>query len=230
MHRSAPQRSQSAAVPAFLFLPSGSVAGPALVFLRDGGAERDNDVETRATDLARAGYAVLVPSYGGPAVAEADPQVDPGEVQRVLDATRALSGHPRVIPSRIGILGTGHGGLVAMLAVMEAPKRFACVAQASGVVDVPRVASHVKIPVLLQHGWKDDVVEIGDAMYLGASLRRSGNSWARLKEYTLLGHDLWYWNNRVRYSADQVAQADWAWSDLLEFLDRHLRPRRPIGK
>jgi len=156
-------------------------------------------------------------------VARADQPAGEAPVQlEVLDAAGALAKHPRIEDPKLAIVGSSHGALLSMLAVMESPKQFACLAQASGACDVPRTAGKIKLPVLLQHGWKDDVVDIGDAMYLSRSMRDRGNSWAKLHEYSMLGHGLWYWNDDSRYSSDQVAQAEWAWEDLTAFLARHM--------
>jgi hypothetical protein len=60
-------------------------------------------------------------------------------------------------------------------------------------------------------------------MYFGAEMRRAGNATARLREYSLLGHNLWFANDPGN-SADLVAQANWAWEDLTTFLETYMRP------
>lgn len=209
-----------------LFLPSSGGAHPGLLLLHDGTHGIDRALEQRARDLAALGYVVMVPEYrsGGACMGRASENAT--EVGDVLVAAAALVRHPQVYGEQVGVLGTSHGAFVAMLAVMQEPKRFRCVAQASGAVDVPRTASKVRIPVLLQHGWKDDVVEIGDAMYLSAEMRRSGNATARLKEYSLLGHNLWFAHDPAAFTPDQVAQAEWAWEDLTVFLGTYMQRGR----
>ena len=214
--------SGGSSVQGYLYLPAGTNKCPGVLFNHDGVEGVISDVRRRARDLAEMGFIVFAPVYrtSGPKVGSID--VAEAELNQVLDAAGALAKHPRIEDPKLAIVGSSHGALLSMLAVMESPKQFACLAQASGACDVPRVAKNVKIPVFLQHGWKDEVVDIGDAMYLGRSMREAGNSWAKLHEYSLLGHGLWYWNDTTRYTPDQVAQAKWAWDDLTAFLARQM--------
>lgn len=214
--------SNGATVRGVIYLPTGNGSHPGVLLNHDGSHGVDAALMRRARDLAKQGYVVMTPAYRSDSGSLGKAMENSQEVGDVLAAAQGLSQHPRVADKQLAILGTSHGAFVSMLAVMQSPKQFRCVAQASGAADVPREASKVKIPVLLQHGWKDDVVEIGDAMYLGAEMRRSGNATAKVREYSLLGHNLWF-SNDPSFGNDQVSQANWAWEDLTTFLDTYMQ-------
>lgn len=215
--------SGGATVRGVVYLPAGNGSHPGVLLNHDGSHGVDAPLMRRARDLAKQGYVVMTPAYRSDSGSLGKAMENAQEVGDVLAAAQGLVRHPRVADKQLAILGTSHGAFVSMLAVMQDPKQFRCVAQASGAADVPREASKIRIPVLLQHGWKDEVVEIGDAMYLSAEMRRSGNATARLREYSLLGHNLWFSNDPGAFSQDLVSQADWAWEDLTSFLDTYMQ-------
>jgi dipeptidyl aminopeptidase/acylaminoacyl peptidase len=205
-----------------VYLPAGNGSHPGVLLNHDGSHGVDAALMRRARDLAKLGYVVMTPAYRSDSGSLGKATENAQEVGDVLAAAQGLAQHPRVADKQLAIMGTSHGAFVSMLAVMQNPKQFRCVAQASGAADVPREASKVKLPILLQHGWKDEVVEIGDAMYLAAEMRRSGNATARVREYSLLGHNLWF-SNDPAFGNDQVSQANWAWEDLTTFLDTYMQ-------
>ncbi len=215
--------SDGASVRGVVYLPTGSGSHPGVLLNHDGSHGIDAALMRRARDLAKQGYVVMTPAYRSDSGSLGKATENTQEVGDVLAAAQGLAQHPRVADKQLAIMGTSHGAFVSMLAVMQNPKQFRCVAQASGAADVPREAAKVKIPILLQHGWKDDVVEIGDAMYLSAEMRRNGNATARLREYSLLGHNLWFSNDPGAFSQDLISQADWAWEDLTTFLDTYMQ-------
>ena len=175
--------SSGATVRGVVYLPPGDGAHPGVLLNHDGEHGIDAALMRRARDLARQGYVVMTPAYRSDPGSLGKPAENALEVGDILAAAQCLAQHPRVADKQLAVMGTSHGAFVSMLAVMQNPKQFRCLAHASGAADVPREASKVRIPILLQHGWKDDVVEIGDAMYLGAEMRKSGNATARLREY-----------------------------------------------
>lgn len=222
--------SGGATVRGVVYLPSGNGRHPGVLLNHDGEHGVDAALMRRARDLTKRGYVVMTPAYRSDSGSLGKAAENAQEVGDVLAAAQALAQDPRVADKQLAILGTSHGAFVSVLAVMQNPKQFRCVAHASGAADVPREAAKVKIPILLQHGWKDQVVEIGDAMYLGAEMRRSGNATAKVREYSLLGHNLWFSNDPAAFGRDQVAQAEWAWEDLTTFLDTYMQRGQANGR
>jgi dipeptidyl aminopeptidase/acylaminoacyl peptidase len=120
----------------FLFLPSGSGPGPAVVFNHGGVSGVSEDMKRRSHDLAGLGYVVMAPAYRGEGSSEGVVEVAKGEVDDVLAAAELLSHHPRVDAHRIAVTGSSHGALISVLAAAREPARFRCVVEASGVMDV----------------------------------------------------------------------------------------------
>jgi dipeptidyl aminopeptidase/acylaminoacyl peptidase len=120
----------------FFFLPDTESVHPAVIFNHGGVSGVSADVKRRARDLARLGYVVVAPAYRGEGGSEGRVEVAAGEVDDVLAAASILAHHPLVDPKRIGIAGSSHGALIAVLAAAREPKRFRCVVEACGVMDV----------------------------------------------------------------------------------------------
>ena len=49
----------------------------------------------------------------------------------------------------------------------------------------------------------------------------SGSS--ELKEYTLLGHSVWYNSAEAGHKSEVVAQTKWAWEDVSDYLNKKLQ-------
>lgn len=120
----------------FLYLPPGAGPAPAVVFNHGGVSGVSADMKRRSRDLAALGYTVLTPAYRGEGGSEGQVEVAAGEVDDILAGAALLAGHPRVDPDRIGVAGSSHGALIAVLAAAREPERFACVVEACGVMDV----------------------------------------------------------------------------------------------
>lgn len=85
------------------------------------------------------------------------------------------------------------------------------------------VASRLTMPVLLQQGQRDKIVPPEQARLFDRALRDAGHPGAELREYPLLGHAFWLWNDPKRHTPQEVAQAGEAWKDFTGFLARHLK-------
>jgi dipeptidyl aminopeptidase/acylaminoacyl peptidase len=120
----------------FFFLPDTESVHPAVIFNHGGVSGVSEDVVRRARDLARLGYVVIAPAYRGEGGSEGRVEVAAGEVDDVLAAASILARHPLVDPKRIAIAGSSHGALISVLAAAREPKRFRCVVEACGVMDV----------------------------------------------------------------------------------------------
>jgi len=210
--------SGTATAHARLFLPPGNDPVPAVVFCPPEAAP-GAAFDARCRDLASEGYAVFVPPYGGNGSLF---EVGPEEVARVLAGDAALRGHPRVLANQVAIIGSGHGSLTALLAVADSePRRFRCVVHACGNRGAQDRAAAIKIPLLVQVGRKDAVADYQQARFMAIDIRKAGNSSVTIKEYTMVGHDFWFWTDPEEFGVDRVNQAQWAWEDMTSFLDRH---------
>lgn len=85
-----------------------------------------------------------------------------------------------------------------------------------------RVAGRLDAPLLLQQGLKDRIVPPDQVWRMAAALERTGKTRHRVLTYPRLGHAFWFWNDTRSHSADEIAEADRSWQDLLAFLRHHL--------
>jgi dipeptidyl aminopeptidase/acylaminoacyl peptidase len=86
-----------------------------------------------------------------------------------------------------------------------------------------RVADRIKIPVLIQQGLLDRTVPPPQALEFETALKEAGHSSVIRKEYPLLGHAFWFWNDPRHHTAGEIEQAGTAWSDFTAFLAAHLK-------
>jgi dipeptidyl aminopeptidase/acylaminoacyl peptidase len=87
-----------------------------------------------------------------------------------------------------------------------------------------RVAAQIAVPVLLQHGAKDSIVPAGQAVLMEQALRDAGHEAVTRIEYPNLGHAFWFWD-REHHTELEFSEAEGAWSDFVEFLERHVADR-----
>ena len=209
----------SFSVPATLFVPVGQGRHPAIVFAHDGQSGVTETMKRRCEDLARQGFVVLAPQYKGDGMGKAVKNI--AAVQTLMHARGFLTKHPRVEQNNIGLMGTSQGGYLSLLAAIEDAGKWRCVVQAGGAIDVPSTGTRITSRIFLQHGDMDRVVLRKHANYLNATFRKAGTT-CELKEYTLLDHNFWFWEDKS-YTVEEQAQADWAWDDVVVFLNRNLR-------
>jgi dienelactone hydrolase len=212
-------------VQGWLFLPAGQEAGPALIFCHPGFGV-DDRVAGRCRDLAEAGYTVLAPEYR----IQQAPRftVTPGEVERILAGDALLRRHTRVNPHQVGIVGSSHGSLLALLAVADTERNhFRAAVHACGDRSAQNRAADIKCPVLVQVGKRDQEVDYQEGRFMAIDLRTAGNSGVTIKEYTLAGHDFWFWTDPATFTIDEIAQGQWAWEDMLDFVGRYLTTGAP---
>jgi TRAP-type C4-dicarboxylate transport system substrate-binding protein/dienelactone hydrolase len=113
-------------ITARLSMPTGSGPFPAVVLVQPfGGLERAAD------RLLDAGYAVLAPDLRGHGKSDPDPSqgtdLDMGSTLDTVNAVRALGREQQVDSTRIAVLGSGLGGLIAINAQVIAPEATAAV-------------------------------------------------------------------------------------------------------
>jgi dienelactone hydrolase len=109
-----------------LTVPAGSGPFPAIVIVQPfGGLER------APGRLIDAGYAVLETDLRGRGTSDADPaaggDLEMGATLDVVNAARALGSDPRIDSTKVALLGSGLGGLLAINAQVVAPDATAAV-------------------------------------------------------------------------------------------------------
>jgi dipeptidyl aminopeptidase/acylaminoacyl peptidase len=88
-----------------------------------------------------------------------------------------------------------------------------------------RVAPSVRVPVLIQQGAVDRTVPAEQAVAFESALRAAGHTEVTRREYSLLGHAFWFWDDPEKHTAAEIAQADSAWADFTAFLAAQLAAR-----
>jgi dipeptidyl aminopeptidase/acylaminoacyl peptidase len=88
-----------------------------------------------------------------------------------------------------------------------------------------RVAPSVRVPVLIQQGAMDRTVPAEQAVAFESALRAAGHTEVTRREYSLLGHAFWFWDDPEKHTAAEIAQADSAWADFTAFLAAQLAAR-----
>jgi dipeptidyl aminopeptidase/acylaminoacyl peptidase len=128
-------------VPGYVFRSAKPVAGkrPALVIVHGGFHERFNVEWFPMIELAVArGYVVIFPEYRGSRGYGANHyRNDYGNTDRadVLSAADYLARQPDVDAERLGIIGESRGGMVTLLAIERAPKKFKAAVDIVGLTD-----------------------------------------------------------------------------------------------
>lgn len=84
-------------------------------------------------------------------------------------------------------------------------------------------------PILAVQGARDKVVPLAQAQSLLAGLRGLGREQDRIEVYPEGGHGFLYWDDPALHSAEEIADADRAWADILDFLRRAVADDGPEG-
>ena len=85
-----------------------------------------------------------------------------------------------------------------------------------------RVAAALRTPLLIQHGVLDRIVPVEQAGIFEEALRAEGHREVTRREYPLLGHAFWFWDDPSRHGPEEIAEANAAWADFTGFLAKHL--------
>jgi len=114
---------------------SGESAVPTLVLCHGGINGVTNRMRLKALELANDGYLVIMPSYRGENGSDGEIEVALGEVDDVLNCINLLRCNQSVDSSRLAVIGTSHGALIAALAASRDPEIPAVVC-GYGVMDI----------------------------------------------------------------------------------------------
>jgi dipeptidyl aminopeptidase/acylaminoacyl peptidase len=129
-------------VPAYVFRPARAEPGksyPAVVMVHGGFHERlDEHWFFVINAIVERGYVVIFPEYhGSRGYGEPIYKNNYGvtDTADVLAAADYIAAKPDVDPARLGILGMSRGGMVALLAIEQAPARFKAAVDVVGLTD-----------------------------------------------------------------------------------------------
>ncbi len=138
-------RADDLEVPAFVFEPlavGGPRSHPAIVWVHENirGHLYEHYIPYVRAAIAR-GYIVIAPEYRG-SIGYGKSYYDAidyggAEVDDVVTAAGVLATrYPQVDPSRVGVIGWSHGGMIALLAVTREPRAFAAAAAVAPVTNL----------------------------------------------------------------------------------------------
>jgi dipeptidyl aminopeptidase/acylaminoacyl peptidase len=129
-------------IPGYVFTPANMDKAkkyPGVVLVHGGFHDHfDTYMFNLIVAMVEHGYIVIFPEYRGSAgYGEIHYQNSYGttDVADVLSSADFLAKQPEVDPARIGIVGHSRGGMVTLLAIEHAPKRFKAAVEIAGLVD-----------------------------------------------------------------------------------------------
>ena len=175
-------------ISAYLTLPPGANAKelPVVVMPHDGPVDRDAYAfDWQAQFLATRGYAVLQPQYRGSsgfgeAFREAGYHQWGGLMQDdVTDAVKAVVDLGIADPHRVGIVGLGYGGYVALAGAAYTPQLYKCAASVNGVADLPNMLGALQVLSGSEYQrlgyWSDSIGSAFDKTVIGRSPARAAD-------------------------------------------------------
>jgi dipeptidyl aminopeptidase/acylaminoacyl peptidase len=86
-----------------------------------------------------------------------------------------------------------------------------------------RVADRLTMPLLIQHGETDRTVPPEQGRLLEEAMQAAGRTQVTRLTYPLLGHAFWFWSDPRYHSGEELAEAERAWSDYVEYLSGLLK-------
>lgn len=220
--------------------PATANATPAVVVIMHAPGV-DTFIHAMVERLARAGYAAVAPDLyhrqtGHDAPLERMKRLKDVEVTADVNATvDCLRDQPEIDAERIGIMGFCMGGRVAYLMAAASKHLRAAVVYYGGNIMVPwgegvaapyARTAEIGCPVLFHFGEDDGNPSPADRIKLDTELTRHGKV-HEFYTYPNAGHAFMNFANPERYGE---AAAEASWPRTLEFLERHLRALRPVGK
>lgn len=183
-----------------LVLPERAAARvPAMIIAHASGG-LDGRNERWARFLREHGIATFQIDYFGPRAVTAHSVFQPLPVHDAYDALRLLATHPRIDPTRIGIIGFSRGANIALLAANAGAETAGGHRFAAHVALYPSCAmarlwkGGSGAPVLLLAGSRDDLVPVSECERLAEAARSVG------REITLTVYDGAYhgWDGDTR--------------------------------
>jgi dienelactone hydrolase len=175
-------------IAAYLTLPPGTTARelPLVVMPHDGPGDRDYyEFDWKAQFLATRGYAVLRPQYRGSwgfgeAFREAGHHQWGGLMQDdVTDGVKAVVDLGIADPHRVGIVGLGYGGYVALAGAAFTPQLYKCAASVNGVSDLPNMLGALRnlsgSEYIRLAYWSDSIGSAFDKTVVGRSPARAAD-------------------------------------------------------
>ena len=226
-----------ASMPAYVSMPEGQGASPAIVVIHHG-AGVDEFVREFSDHLAGQGYTAVAPDLFHRITDEMAKRTDkpsrdflsdPEIIADVNATVDFLAGHPDVDHSRLGIIGFCMGGRVTWLAAAVNPNFTAAVPYYGDNIMVPwgdgerspfGFSEGIGCPVLFHFGEEDANPSQDDMRKLDDELTRVGTP-HRFYTYPGAGHGFMDRHNPARFHR---RSAEMAWARTVEFLAAHLKP------
>lgn len=206
-------------IPAYVTVPrSGSGKQLPTVVLLGGAAGQRNGDWTWQPDvqfLASRGYAVIQPQprgtqgFGLAHLRLGDKDRASGAQNDVADSAAWAIAQGIADPKRICVIGTLHGGYLALTALTRDGALFRCGAGIAAVGALPGVIGK---PLLLAYGKQDDI-SAAQGQRLATALRKAGNDQLEFHEYEVRPEDASLAANRIDL-----------WTRIDRFLGQHIGP------
>ena len=132
---------------------------PAIVMLYGAGGPDSRRFPSKryARRLARSGFVVLLPTYGG-----ANSGLDDW-IHEIMDLLNQIPSEEGIASQRVGVLGSSQGGGLALVIASRRPEVRAVVVWSGNVPDDRYHDLNTLPPTLLLHGSQDGVIPLTDA-------------------------------------------------------------------
>lgn len=224
-------------MPGHLYEPDGTARIPGVLVLHTSAGPGPN-LEAFAKRLAGEGYVTLTPDFFDLHDFGPDGRTDHPLILKDLDgALEYVASHPRVDPTRLGVVGFSFGGRVAVILAATRPERIRAVVSYYAVTSHPELGGAlagraaraeplparvqtIRAPLLIHHGEADANVPVEQARLLHRAMLAAGKSSSL---YTYPGADHLFnfsIGPDVRF---HLGAAELSWNRTLNFLDQHLK-------
>ena len=213
-------------VSAYLALPEGGGARPALIVIHEWWGLNDW-VREQARKFAEQGYVALAPDlYRGQATG--DPAVA-HELSRGMPQDRAirdlkaafdfLAARGDVNKAKIGSVGWCMGGGFSLQLAVNEPRLAACVVNYGAMPTDGDDIQKIQAPVLGSFGAEDRGIKVDSVNAFEKAMKAAGKS-IDVKIYEGAGHAFQNPNNKLGF---RLNAAEDAWTRTLEFLNKNLK-------
>jgi dienelactone hydrolase len=163
-----------------IFRPHGQGPWPAVLLLhgRSGMSFYGNDFRSRAKELAKHGFVVLIPHYFDATASADSPEITKGAFDAwqlaLHDALKFAADVPGVDAKRIGVIGLSLGGFFGAIEAAQNAQVAALVSEGSGLSHWFPSAPVRMPPLLIVHSRDDTNVPLAEANELAGVAKKLG--------------------------------------------------------